>query len=724
MPKVTTMDYSPRTEHIGPLNQVWRIVTLVTNVLVAWTIFYYSTGTYIPTGSGASVWFLASTAHWLLTLLAAPFFLPPRDSLSTSIAVVLLLAPIDLSGVSDFRGPLVALNALAIALAVAAGLTALIAIFNQTGHIGKVAYRLSGALGRGELLFTPAVIISAIGFYQGATGSMVTILVFWTLMTTMRPIEYVITLIQYVRSLSSRSAQADLSGRIVRIDDPNIVRVALASGVSNWESTAVHAAYLPNGKMNYILPLFTQLHNEDMLGIGLCYPAQQDSSGMARDGSVYAVSETQLIAEITQGLSGEVGVNTIVGIVIERSSISTLRFHVVRGVGLEEGMVVFGLIRGKKVYYQILDANTDEESFQQSPFGMHVVSAVQLGCYDPINGFEKFPWLPEMNQPLFLTPSESDREQQVSEGEFLIGDVPATPFGLPVVLDDLIEYHTAVLGITGTGKTELTFDIIRHALTRDAKVFCVDFTGEYRARLADCNPRAIGLDVEQGSELADHLFAVETGEYGAKAEKAALQNLLDAIKPQIADTVEAFVTDPEQHLGIFELAEITNTKATLRTTEMYLSSIMDWAKRNRKAEKILIVLEEAHTIIPEAFGSGFDSETQWVVGRIGQIALQGRKYGVGLLLVSQRTALVSKTVLSQCNTYFTHSLVDKTSLEYLAGVYSAEHVRAIPNLRFLEFIAQGKAVKSDRPIIVRRQFDRQKLSASRALDTQHNRLLT
>jgi len=80
------------------------------------------------------------------------------------------------------------------------------------------------------------------------------------------------------------------------------------------------------------------------------------------------------------------------------------------------------------------------------------------------------------------------------------------------------------------------------------------------------------------------------------------------------------------------------------------------------------VLEEAHTIIPEAYGSGFDSETQWVVGRIGQIALQGRKYGVGLLLVSQRTALVSKTILSQCNTYFTHALVDKTSLEYLGSV--------------------------------------------------------
>ena len=149
---------------------------------------------------------------------------------------------------------------------------------------------------------------------------------------------------------------------------------------------------------------------------------------------------------------------------------------------------------------------------------------------------------------------------------------------------------------------------------------------------------------------------------------------------------------------------------------MYLSAIMDWARNNRKAQQILIVLEEAHTIIPEAYGSGFDNDTQWVVGRIGQIALQGRKYGVGLLLVSQRTALVSKTILSQCNTYLTHSLVDKTSLDYLNGVYNSEHVQVIPNLRPREFLAHGKAVKSERPIVVRVDFDPQKEKASQALN--------
>jgi len=156
--------------------------------------------------------------------------------------------------------------------------------------------------------------------------------------------------------------------------------------------------------------------------------------------------------------------------------------------------------------------------------------------------------------------------------------------------------------------------------------------------------------------------------------------------------IESFLTSDTERLAIFELAEIANSKATLRLTELYLSAIMDLARKHRKARRILIALEEAHTIIPEVFGAGFDYDTQWVVSRIGQIALQGRKFGVGLLVISQRTALVSKTILSQCNTFLTHSLIDQTSLNFLESVYSAQHTKTIPNLRFLEFLAFGKAI--------------------------------
>ena len=112
---------------------------------------------------------------------------------------------------------------------------------------------------------------------------------------------------------------------------------------------------------------------------------------------------------------------------------------------------------------------------------------------------------------------------------------------------------------------------------------------------------------------------------------------------------------------------------------------------------------------------GSSHDTQWVVSRIGQIALQGRKYGVGLLVISQRTALVSKTILSQCNTFLTHSLIDQTSLNFLDSVYSNQHTRLIPNLRQFEFLAFGKALRAERPVLLRRPFDAAKKAASEAL---------
>ena len=45
---------------------------------------------------------------------------------------------------------------------------------------------------------------------------------------------------------------------------------------------------------------------------------------------------------------------------------------------------------------------------------------------------------------------------------------------------------------------------------------------------------------------------------------------------------------------------------------------------------------------------------------MGQIALQGRKYGIGMLVIAQRTANVSKTILTQCNTVICFQAFDET----------------------------------------------------------------
>jgi hypothetical protein len=451
------------------------------------------------------------------------------------------------------------------------------------------------------------------------------------------------------------------------------------------------------------------------MGTGLCVATVAEHECLtAVSGHIYSTQDQGRAAQFIENLSGVKGAE-LVGFTVEDSTIGTLHFEVAANSELAEGDVVFSRVAGREVFYQILDAETAEESFDQNPRGTHIVKAAQLGIYDPAKGFIKYPWLPVMNSPLFWAKSIEFPPSRISKDEFVIGTVPSTNIGVVANVPDLVEYHTAILGVTGTGKTELALEIVRETLKRGIKTFCVDFTGEYRERLSDLKPIFPTPSEQAINDLAAKLFEAETGAYGAGQEKKKLDEALKTMRAGITTQIDEFLTSEEQLLAVFELAEIANTKATLRLTELYLSAIMNWARQHRKARQVLIVLEEAHTIIPEVFGAGFDYDTQWVVGRIGQIALQGRKYGVGLMVVTQRTALVSKTILSQCNTFLTHSLIDQTSLNFLQSVYSEQHVRSIPNLGFLEFLAFGKAIRAERPILLKRDFDQEKKDASERL---------
>lgn len=702
------------------LRQESRVGVFIINALLATSVYISITG-FISPFSGKGIWLLGIIAYWLFVLVTAPFFTPPKDALANAISAILLLAPAVFSASdSALANTLQLLHITTLVLAVAVIVLTLVAIFKRSEGKQSVwsnaSYYLSTKLGRGDTLFTLVVAFGALAYYQRPAWHALLIMGFWVLMVTIKPVELAIKTHSVLTADKDAVGELEKVGSILRVDDPNIIRVILRDGKTAWQHGEVYLAHTSDGRQTYVLPLFVQLQGEGVVGTGLITEEVSKKTDYTLAGGVYRQGKKALSGKLVAGLSDEDTTKEVAGLVVEGSTIRTIRFQAVRGIDFEEGRVVFCNINDKRVYYQILDARTSEESFDSNPYGMHIISASQLGSFESDKGFRKFPWLPGMNQPVFLASEEDSVEQKLEDDEFVVGKVPSTGFGVTVSLNDLVEYHGAILGITGTGKTELAFDIVKNAVKRDAKVFCVDFTGEYVPRLKEQKPTTIGLSPDNVKRLEGALFAVETGEFGAKEEKAALQKFLDDIRPEIEKQIDEFLMSDNKHLGIFELSEITNTKATLRTTELYLSSIMKWARTNRKARKIMIVLEEAHTIIPETYGSGFDKNTQWVVSRIGQIALQGRKYGVGLLLLSQRTALVSKTVLSQCNTYFTHSLVDKTSLEYLEGVYSSEHVQAIPNLRAREFLASGKAIKSEQPILVKVDFDPNKLKASKELD--------
>ncbi|MEW6230328.1 MAG: DUF87 domain-containing protein, partial [Bacillota bacterium] len=434
----------------------------------------------------------------------------------------------------------------------------------------------------------------------------------------------------------------------------------------------------------YVLPLSSQVQNDRLVGTGLCcFERVPDTIPDAAPGCVFSTDDGCKRLDLVRVLTRSDYKADLVGFVVEDSSISRIHFEKASAVPLQAGSLVFCRQGDVSIYYQVIDAKTKEESFDQNPRGIHVVTAAQLGILDPSKGFRKYPWLPDMNSPVFcpLEPVKLAGTSVPSVDELTLGVVCGSTIPVKANLEALMDFHTAILGVTGTGKTELSFDIIRYALGRNVKVFCVDFTGEYAGRLGDLTPDNLGLDESHSTRLDELMLNVELGSFRGETEKKVLNKFISEIKPGIVTSINSFLSSEGSKLGIFELPDIANTRTGLRATELYLSEIFNWARRHRRARRILLVLEEAHTIVPETNLFGFDkNETPAIVGRMSQIALQGRKYGVGLLVVSQRTALVSKTVLSQCNTFITFSLVDQTSLEFLENVYGETHVKAVPNL--------------------------------------------
>ena len=105
-------------------------------------------------------------------------------------------------------------------------------------------------------------------------------------------------------------------------------------------------------------------------------------------------------------------------------------------------------------------------------------------------------------------------------------------------------------------------------------------------------------------------------------------------------------------------------------------------------------------MVPEwNFIGSDDKGAQALVNSIGQIALQGRKYGIGFVVIAQRTANVSKTVLTQCNSIVAFQQFDKTSAEFLTNYMSGDMVDALPLLKDRQAIAVGKAFRSGSPVI-------------------------
>lgn len=131
--------------------------------------------------------------------------------------------------------------------------------------------------------------------------------------------------------------------------------------------------------------------------------------------------------------------------------------------------------------------------------------------------------------------------------------------------------------------------------------------------------------------------------------------------------------------------------------------ILEFTQRINKVEKyqsnrgeypIAIVLEEAQNYIPE-----IDKNSKKSIAKIifERIAREGRKFGVSLIISSQRPSELSKTILSQCNTFIVHKLQNPEDQRYIKQIVSSANedlLNLLPILPQQHAVIMGEAVRT------------------------------
>lgn len=117
------------------------------------------------------------------------------------------------------------------------------------------------------------------------------------------------------------------------------------------------------------------------------------------------------------------------------------------------------------------------------------------------------------------------------------------------------------------------------------------------------------------------------------------------------------------------------------------------------------VIEEAHTFIPSAREGTQDAVSLPVIRRI---ITEGRKFGTGLMLISQRPNRLDETIVSQCNSYLILRLVNPNDQRFVRNIMenlTEADARMIPGFGPGQGIVSGQVVKFPLPVRVKMDHD-------------------
>lgn len=329
----------------------------------------------------------------------------------------------------------------------------------------------------------------------------------------------------------------------------------------------------------------------------------------------------------------------IVGSVGEGSTDVTIEFGPLRPLRI--GAPVALHTGEGTLLYQVSSLRLQIEAWAGASSVVPHATARQIGL--PRDGYVvAVDYLPEPHEPVR---DVDGLGEDIPPEFFRIGRVKGTAIPIGIRLDYLLRGHIAILGMSGMGKTAVA-ERIATSLGANELIVVLDLTGEYSRRLGFPQWHA-NLDV------TGHSVLEPVGDPPTQA----------------ATLVNQIMQHAGQEYG-------ANQAPPART----------------------VLFEEAHSFIPE-----WNFATPGQQNRVNdttRMIMQARKYGLRFVIVSQRTAVVSKSALSQCDNYIVFRTIDHTGLEYIETLAGTAFRQTLSNLHKYEALCMGPAFNSDQPVII------------------------
>lgn len=192
----------------------------------------------------------------------------------------------------------------------------------------------------------------------------------------------------------------------------------------------------------------------------------------------------------------------------------------------------------------------------------------------------------------------------------------------------------------------------------------------------------------------------------------------DGITDPLTSIIKQFIGDSDP-IRIVDLSGVPNEVAGAASSAIArtLFSVKLWQTREeRECNPVLLVCEEAHRYVPNRGEAQYEAAQD----AIRRLAKEGRKYGIGLMLVSQRPSEVESTVLSQCNSWIILRITNDSDRSHVQGILPdslAGLTKVLSGLRRREAIFVGQAAVLPSRILIRDLVkDGKKLPRSQDID--------